>query len=83
MQAGDEVFCALSWAEGLAAPVDVKDANSRIDRTNRFWHNWLSRARIPDHSWAHPIQRSALAIKGMTYMPTGATIAALTTSLND
>ena len=81
LQAGDEVFCALSWAEGLAAPVDAKDANARIDVTNRFWHNWLSRARIPDHAWAHPIQRSALAIKGMTYMPTGATIAALTTSL--
>ncbi len=81
LQAGDEVFCALSWAELLAAPVDAKDANARLDRTNRFWHNWLARARIPDHAWAHPIQRSALAIKGMTYMPTGATIAALTTSL--
>ena len=81
LQAGDEVFCALSWAERLATPVDAKDANARIDRTNRFWHNWLARARIPDHQWAHPIQRSALAIKGMTYMPTGATIAALTTSL--
>jgi GH15 family glucan-1,4-alpha-glucosidase len=81
LQAGDEVFCALSWAEGLAAPVDAKDANARLDRTNHFWHNWLARARIPDHEWAHPIQRSALAIKGMTYMPTGATIAALTTSL--
>jgi GH15 family glucan-1,4-alpha-glucosidase len=27
------------------------------------------------------IQRSALTIKGLTYMPTGATVAALTTSL--
>jgi alpha,alpha-trehalase len=81
LQAGDDVFCALSWAERLATPVDAKDANARVDRTNRFWHNWLARARIPDHQWAHPIQRSALAIKGMTYMPTGATIAALTTSL--
>ena len=46
-----------------------------------FWRNWLARARIPDHSLRHPLERSALTIKGLTYMPTGATVAALTTSL--
>ena len=34
-----------------------------------------------DHPFREAIQRSALAIKGLTYMPTGATVAALTTSL--
>ena len=53
----------------------------RIDTTVAFWRNWLDKARIPDHRWRNPIQRSALAIKGLTYMPTGATVAALTTSL--
>ena len=41
----------------------------------------LAGARIPDHPLRHPLERSALTIKGLTYMPTGATVAALTTSL--
>ena len=76
-----ELYCALSWAEGLASPADLDDANARLAQTTRFWRTWLSRARLPDHEWMTPIQRSALAIKGLTYMPTGATVAALTTSL--
>jgi GH15 family glucan-1,4-alpha-glucosidase len=78
---GDRAYCALSWAEGLEAPRDVEEAEARIAATTRFWRGWLGRARIPDHLWRDPIQRSALAIKGLTYMPTGATVAALTTSL--
>jgi GH15 family glucan-1,4-alpha-glucosidase len=78
---GDEAFCSLSWAEGLASPADLDDANARLSATTRFWRSWLSRARLPDHEWMLPIQRSALAIKGLTYMPTGATVAAATTSL--
>jgi GH15 family glucan-1,4-alpha-glucosidase len=78
---GDRVFAALSWADGLASPGDVDDAASRIEDTVRFWRGWLARARIPDHPLRHPVERSALTIKGLTYMPTGATVAALTTSL--
>src|SRR3954469_6874883 len=78
---GERAFCALSWADGLAAPTDSGDAAARIEATVRFWRSWLDRARIPDHRLRHPLERSALAIKGLTYMPTGATVAALTTSL--
>jgi GH15 family glucan-1,4-alpha-glucosidase len=78
---GEQLYCSLSWAEGLASPTDVDDANARIAATRRFWRDWLGRARIPDHRFRDPIQRSALAIKGLTYMPTGATVAASTTSL--
>jgi alpha,alpha-trehalase len=81
LREGEQLYCALSWAEGLAAPADVEEANARLGATTRFWRDWLGRARIPDHRWRDPIQRSALAVKGMTYMPTGATVAALTTSL--
>jgi alpha,alpha-trehalase len=81
LQAGDRAYCALSWSEGLAAPADQENARARIEATNRYWRRWLGQARIPDHAWRDPLQRSALAIKGLTYMPTGATVAALTTSL--
>jgi GH15 family glucan-1,4-alpha-glucosidase len=78
---GEQLYCALSWADGLAVPADLEEANARLDATTRFWRGWLGRARIPDHRWREAIQRSAMAIKGLTYMPTGATVAALTTSL--
>ncbi|QRP50241.1 glycoside hydrolase family 15 protein [Amycolatopsis sp. FDAARGOS 1241] len=78
---GDKAFCSVSWADGLASPADAADAQARIDATIQFWRSWLARARIPDHPLRHPLERSALTIKGLTYMPTGATVAALTTSL--
>jgi GH15 family glucan-1,4-alpha-glucosidase len=81
LQAGGGIYCSLSWAEGLASPADAADATARLDATAHFWRSWVGRARIPDQRWRQPVLRSALAIKGLTYMPTGATVAALTTSL--
>jgi GH15 family glucan-1,4-alpha-glucosidase len=81
LAAGDRAYCALSWAEQLVAPANVDEAEARMAATTRFWRAWLGRARIPDHRFRDELQRSALAIKGLTYMPTGATVAALTTSL--
>ncbi len=81
LAAGEELYCSLSWSDDVAAPQDVGEATARLDATSRFWRAWLGRARMPDHRWRAAIRRSALAIKGLTYMPTGATVAALTTSL--
>ena len=81
LEQGEQVYCSLSWAEGLASPQSADEANARLAATTRFWRAWLHRARPVDHDWRGPIERSALAIKGLTYMPTGATVAALTTSL--
>ncbi|SDT23598.1 glycoside hydrolase family 15 protein [Jiangella sp. DSM 45060] len=81
LRKGERAYCALSWNHDLTVPDDVDDAWERVGRTIGFWRDWLARARIPDHPLRHPIERSALTIKGLTYMPTGATVAALTTSL--
>ena len=81
LSTGETAYCALSWAEGLASPADADEATAHVDTSVRFWRDWLARARIPDHALRPAIERSALTIKGLTYMPTGATVAALTTSL--
>ena len=81
ISAGERLFCALSWAEDFAAPTTADQAGARIAATVRYWRGWLDHARAIDHPWRAMLERSALAIKGLTYMPTGATVAALTTSL--
>jgi GH15 family glucan-1,4-alpha-glucosidase len=63
---GEEVYCSLSWADGLASPATTDDANARMAATTRFWRTWIGRARIPDHRWrTTSSMRSALVIKGL------------------
>ena len=50
-------------------------------RTADFWRGWLNHGAFPDHPWRGILQRSALTLKGLTYAPTGALLAAATTSL--
>ena len=81
LTAGQSVFCVLSWRGDKYTPPDYAEAAARLEATRGFWRNWVSNARMPDHRWREALQRSALTVKGLTYMPTGATVAALTTSL--
>jgi GH15 family glucan-1,4-alpha-glucosidase len=81
MVEGEKTFCALSWTEGLGGPHTVQQAKEHLDRTNHFWRAWLAEGSYPDHPWRFHLQRSALVLKGLTFMPTGALVAAPTTSL--
>ncbi|NUR26375.1 MAG: glycoside hydrolase family 15 protein, partial [Catenulispora sp.] len=81
LEEGEGAFCVLSWRQDGYTPPDFAEATARLDATGQFWREWLANARIPDHRWREMLQRSALTVKGLTYMPTGATVAALTTSL--
>jgi GH15 family glucan-1,4-alpha-glucosidase len=81
MAEGEKRFCAISWTQELRGPRTAEQAEARIDRTNHFWRTWLAEGRYPDHPWRAHLQRSALTLKGLTFMPTGALVAAPTTSL--
>ncbi len=81
LHAGEQVYSSLSWAADLGGAASLDEAVAQLDSTTRFWREWLSAARVPDHQWREALERSALTIKGLTYLPTGATVAALTTSL--
>jgi GH15 family glucan-1,4-alpha-glucosidase len=81
MVEGEKCFCALSFTEELGGPETVEQAQACLDRTSHFWREWLAEGTYPDHPWRVHLQRSALALKGLTFMPTGALVAAATTSL--
>ena len=75
-------FCAVTWSDGeLGGPRSAPEALERIDSTEEFWREWLRDGNFPDHPWRIHLQRSALVLKGLTYAPTGAIVAAPTTSL--
>src|SRR5207245_5697049 len=80
MRAGDSAFAALSWSD-YPPPGSFEEAADRMWRTAEYWREWLNHAKFPAHPWRAYLQRSALTLKGLTYSPTGALLAASTTSL--
>jgi GH15 family glucan-1,4-alpha-glucosidase len=81
MREGERCYCALSWTEEHGGPANSDQAQAHIDRTAHYWRSWLEAGEFPDHRWRRHLQRSALVLKGLTYGPTGALVAAPTTSL--
>jgi GH15 family glucan-1,4-alpha-glucosidase len=81
MSEGESAFVALSWTEELWTPKTYDEAHAKLAATRHYWRSWLANGHFPDHPWRGYLQRSALTLKGLTFQPTGALLAALTTSL--
>jgi GH15 family glucan-1,4-alpha-glucosidase len=69
--------------EVTAEPPDAKDAaalDDHLRETQRWWNAWSSKISVKDCNGAG-LARSAIVLKALNYAPTGAIIAAPTTSL--
>jgi GH15 family glucan-1,4-alpha-glucosidase len=82
VRAGETATFVLNPVERGKAPEPYSDADIDVefDATVAFWRQWLRRSRYSGR-WREMVHRSALALKLLTYAPTGAIVAAPTTSL--
>ena len=78
----EEGECAdfhLEW-NGDPRPITAGETRELFTRTQEFWRSWLGQSRYTGR-WREMVERSALTLKLLVYHPTGALIAAPTTSL--
>ena len=82
MEAGDRRYLSMTYAHGMPAvlaPIG-KHADGRIDRSIGWWNEWAAACSY-DGPYRDAVVRSALVLKLLSYAPSGAIIAAPTTSL--
>jgi GH15 family glucan-1,4-alpha-glucosidase len=80
LREGESAFVALSWNDE-GAPTTPEEAADQVWHTTKAWRQWLKGGTFPDHPWRSYLERSALTLKGLSHAPTGAIMAAATTSL--
>ena len=65
---------------GRSAAKDLKQLRAHYNETKRWWRTWASKIRCRNGPGAS-ILRSAIVLKALCYAPSGAIVAAVTTSL--
>ena len=76
---GEGVDLLLEWG-GRPRPPAEEEADRLLDYTVSHWRSWLRRSRYRGR-YREMVERSALVLKLLVYQPTGALVAAPTTSL--
>ncbi|MEW9519857.1 glycoside hydrolase family 15 protein [Streptomyces tubercidicus] len=80
-EGGAAVFALDRIGDGVAPRAcPLMEAEELFGATVRYWRGWLSHSRYRGR-WREMVHRSALTLKLLTYAPTGAIVAAPTTSL--
>jgi GH15 family glucan-1,4-alpha-glucosidase len=82
MSGGDEVIFVLEvlGEDEEPHPSDSDSTADLFDRTAAYWRSWLARSTYTGR-WREMVNRSALTLKLLTHEPSGAIVAAATTSL--
>ena len=78
--AGETVPFQLAWYPSHGAPPAPVDAVDSVATSQAWWQAWSGRCRY-DGAHREDVLHSLITLKAMTYSPTGAIVAALTTSL--
>lgn len=81
VQPSDRVPFVLTWSPSHVRESRRIDAEEALAETSTFWTNWSGQGAPVDGPYREPIKRSLLTLKALTYRPTGAIVAAATTSL--
>src|SRR5829696_526983 len=85
VRAGDEHGFSLRWAspeDRMAPPATAADrVRARIEDTGEAWRSWAAEHDSYHGPHRELVRHSARILKGLTYRPTGAIVAAPTTSL--
>ncbi|MEU7751767.1 glycoside hydrolase family 15 protein [Micromonospora sp. NPDC049171] len=81
VRAGTRHNFTLGYAPTYDAPLpEVPDADQTIADTVAGWRSWTAQHGY-DGLYAEQVRRSRLVVQGMTYRPSGAVVASVTTSL--